>query len=53
MFVFPMGGIYEVDVEMVSDCAIYIPSFMTIDCDIKLIIRLLSQQFERLQCWYS
>jgi hypothetical protein len=30
----------------------YIPSLMTIDSGIHVIWRLLSQQFERLQCWY-
>jgi hypothetical protein len=28
------------------------PSFMTVCSGIQVILRLLSQQFERLQCWY-
>jgi hypothetical protein len=30
----------------------YIPSFMAIDSGIQEILRVLPQQFERLQCWY-
>jgi hypothetical protein len=39
-------------VEMTSDEMIYIPSFMTMVLVIQVILRLLPQQFERLQCWY-
>jgi hypothetical protein len=33
--------------------ALYIPSFVTICSGVKVILRLLPQQFERLQCWYN
>jgi hypothetical protein len=39
-------------VEMASDGVMYIPSFIKIGSGIKVILRLLPQQFERLQCWY-
>jgi hypothetical protein len=38
--------------EMASDCMIYIPSFKTIGSGIQVLLRLLPQQFEGLQCWY-
>jgi hypothetical protein len=39
-------------IEMTSDGMIYIPSFVTIGSGIQVILRLLPEQFERLQCWY-
>jgi hypothetical protein len=42
-----IGGIHE----MVSGAMIYVPSSMTIGSGIQVILRLLPQQFERLQCW--
>jgi hypothetical protein len=39
-------------VEMASGGMIYIPSFMKIGSGIQLILKVLPQQFERLQCWY-
>jgi hypothetical protein len=39
-------------VQIVSDVMIYIPRLMTIGSGIEVILRLLPQQFERLQCWY-
>jgi hypothetical protein len=39
-------------VEMASDGMIYIPSFMKIGSGIQVILMLLPQQHERLQCWY-
>jgi hypothetical protein len=39
-------------VEMASGGMIYIPSLMTIGSGIRVILRILPQQFERLQCWY-
>jgi hypothetical protein len=38
--------------EMASGGMTYIPSFMTIDSGIQVILRLLPQQFDWLQCWY-
>jgi hypothetical protein len=38
-------------VEMALGCMIYIPSLMTIGSGIRVILRVLRQQFERLQCW--
>jgi hypothetical protein len=35
-------------VDMASDGMIYVPSLTTIDSDIRVIIRVLPQQFERL-----
>jgi hypothetical protein len=37
-------------VEMASDGMIYIPSLMTIGSGIRVILRVLPQQFERPQC---
>jgi hypothetical protein len=45
-------GIYEVRLEVTSGGMICIPSFMTIRSAISVILRLLPQQFQRLQCWY-
>jgi hypothetical protein len=42
--------IYEVHC---SDGMIHIPRFMKIGSGIQVILRLLPQQFERLQCWYT
>jgi hypothetical protein len=39
-------------VKMASDGMIYLPDFMKIGLGIKAILRLLSRQSERLQCWY-
>jgi hypothetical protein len=39
-------------VEMASGCMTYIPSFTTIGSGIRVVLRLLPQQNERLQCWY-
>jgi hypothetical protein len=39
-------------VEMASVGLIYIPNFMMNGSDIQVILKLLPQQFERLQCWY-
>jgi hypothetical protein len=39
-------------VEMGSGGMIYVPSFMTIGFGIQVLLRLLLEQFERLQCWY-
>jgi hypothetical protein len=47
-----MGEICEVAVEMASDDVIYVPSIMTIGSGIRVILRMLSQQFERILCWH-
>jgi hypothetical protein len=39
-------------VQMASNNKIYILSFMRIGSGIRVILRLLPQQFEMLQCWY-
>jgi hypothetical protein len=39
-------------VEMYSGDMIYVPSLMTIGSGIRVILRELPEQFERLQCWY-
>jgi hypothetical protein len=38
--------------EFASYGMVVIPSFVMIDPGIQVILRLLLQQFERLQCWY-
>jgi hypothetical protein len=38
--------------EVASSGTIYTPIFMTIGSGIQAVLRLLPQQFERLQCWY-
>jgi hypothetical protein len=38
--------------EIGSRSMIYIPRFMIIGLSIQVILTLLPQQFERLQCWY-
>jgi hypothetical protein len=38
-------------VEMSSGDTIYMPIFMTTYLGVQVIIRFLSEQFERLQCW--
>jgi hypothetical protein len=45
LFVLLTGMIYEVNVKMVSDSIIYVPSFMNINSGIQVILRLLSCQF--------
>jgi hypothetical protein len=54
MLVLLIGGIFffKYAVEMVSGVMMYIPSFMTIGSGIRVILRLLPQQFESMQCWY-
>jgi hypothetical protein len=37
--------------DMASCGMIYIPSFIMVGCSIHAILRLLPQEFERLQCW--
>jgi hypothetical protein len=37
---------------MASSGMTYIPSFMKTGAGIEAILRLLAQQFQRLQCWY-
>jgi hypothetical protein len=44
------GGFRKYAVMMASGGMIYIPTFMMIPSGIKVILRLLPQQFERLQC---
>jgi hypothetical protein len=39
-------------VAMASDGMKCIPSFMKIGCGIQVILRLVPEKFERLQCWY-
>jgi hypothetical protein len=39
-------------IEITSGGMVYISSFMMIGSDLQLILRLLPQQFERVQCWY-
>jgi hypothetical protein len=39
-------------VEMASDGMIYVSSFKKIGSGIQVILKLLSRQSERLQCWY-
>jgi hypothetical protein len=39
-------------VQMASDGMTYVPSFTKVGWYIQVILRLLPQQFERLQCWY-
>jgi hypothetical protein len=39
-------------VDMASAGMIYVPSFMKISLGIQIILLLLYQQFQRLQCWY-
>jgi hypothetical protein len=46
-----MVGIHEVAVEVTSDCITYIPSFTIYGSGIRVILMLLLQQYERLQCW--
>jgi hypothetical protein len=38
--------------EKASGDVTHIPSFMMMGSGIQVIIRLLSQEFERLRCWY-
>jgi hypothetical protein len=40
-------------VEMASCSMIHIPGLMTIGPGIQVILRLLPQQSEMLQCWYN
>jgi UDP-N-acetylmuramyl pentapeptide phosphotransferase/UDP-N-acetylglucosamine-1-phosphate transferase len=47
-----MIGIYEVRFWNGSGGVIYIPSFMTFGSGIQVILSLLPQQSERLECWY-
>jgi hypothetical protein len=39
-------------IAVASDGMIYIPHFMKIGSGIQVILRLLPEKFERLQCWY-
>jgi hypothetical protein len=39
-------------IQMVSGGMVYIPSFITIGSGIQVILRLLPQPFEGLECWY-
>jgi hypothetical protein len=43
-----MEGIYDIASEMASGDMIYIPSFTTIGSGIRVILRIIPQQFERL-----
>jgi hypothetical protein len=52
MLVLLMGGIYDMCLELIRGCMIYVPDFMPISSGIQLILRLLPQQFQRLMCWY-
>jgi hypothetical protein len=47
-----MRRIYEEWHWVSSGGMIYIPSFMMIGSDIQVMLNLLPQQFDRLQCWY-
>jgi hypothetical protein len=38
--------------EMGSTGTICVPNFMTIGSGIQILLRLLPQEYERLQCWY-
>jgi hypothetical protein len=42
----------EYTVEVDSNGMVYIPTLMMICSSIQVILRLLPQQFERLQCWH-
>jgi hypothetical protein len=39
-------------VELASDGMIYVPYSMRVGSNIQVLLRLLQQQFERLQNWY-
>jgi uncharacterized RmlC-like cupin family protein len=39
-------------IEMASGSMMYVPDFIMISSGIQVILRSLTQQFERLQCWY-
>jgi hypothetical protein len=39
-------------IEMASDAMVYVPDFMTIISNIRVILKLLPHQIERLQGWY-
>jgi hypothetical protein len=47
-----MTGFLNCTVEKDSYGMMNIPSFMTIGLGIQIILWLLPQKFERLQCWY-
>jgi hypothetical protein len=50
--VLPKGAIYDVLLK-VPHVAWFLPSsFLMIGSGIQVILRLLPQQFQRLQCWY-
>jgi hypothetical protein len=42
----------KVTIEMALGGMMYIPSLMTISSGLRVILKVLSQQFERLRCWY-
>jgi hypothetical protein len=52
VLVLPAEDIYDICLEMALGCMMYTRLFMTIGVGIQLILKLLPQQFERLQCWY-
>jgi hypothetical protein len=45
-----MEGFMEYTIKMDSDGMIYVPTLMMISLGILVIVRLLPEQFERLQC---
>jgi hypothetical protein len=45
-------GFMEYTAEVVSDGVTYIVLFMTISIGIQILLRVLHQQSEGLQCWY-
>jgi hypothetical protein len=52
MMVLLMGGVYEVSIQIARGGMTYIQCFMMTGSEIQIMLRLIPQQFENLQCWY-
>jgi hypothetical protein len=52
MLVLLMVEITKCAVEMVAAGMVYLPSVIQIGSGIQVVLRLLPQQFVKLQCWY-
>jgi hypothetical protein len=47
-----MGGVYRVSIQMASGGMTYIQRLIMIGSGIQIMLRLIPQQFEKLQCLY-
>jgi hypothetical protein len=52
MLVLLMRRFMKYVAKTASDVMTYLPSIMNIGSEIQVMLKLLHQQFERLQCWY-